>query len=223
MNTTQALTTADKALIEKYFGVSIETLTLPQFEQLRKQMRKKYHPDNFAKFEDETVQEMATERFQQIEALNEKIAAHLKQEKTPISNKSNWLHEAARFAANRLKIEIRTPDKELKYRLFGKRNYKWLLYGETFRIPNTTTSIVMDETHQGTRIGYQETIRIYLSFGEQQPTEDVADWIYNNIADSADTLIVGGQKVAITADAILQAIRQETFLGIGEGVARQKA
>jgi hypothetical protein len=212
------LTTTEREAVEKYFGASIEELDATQFEQILKQIRKKYHPDNFAKFEDETVQEMATERFQQIENLAVKMRAYFDPNAIAIGNAaSDFQHHNARFAADKLKVEIRTKDKALKFDLFGKRNYKWLLYGDTFKIPGTTTSIVMDENHYGSRIGYQETIRMFLTFGEEQATEDVANWIYEKIADRADTLIVGGQKIPIDRLTILLAIRRETFLGLQEG------
>ncbi|MEM1327231.1 MAG: hypothetical protein AAGI23_14815 [Bacteroidota bacterium] len=218
-----SLNIAEREAIQKYFGTSIEELDAEQFEQILKQIRKKYHPDNFAKFEDETVQEMATERFQQIEALATKMRAHFNPQQTSVGHAaSDFQHHNARFAANRLKIEIRTPDKALKYDLFGKRNYRWLLYGETFKIPGTSTSIVMDENHYGSRIGYQETIRMYLTFGEEQATEDVANWIYEKIVDRADTLLVGGQKVPIDRITILLAIRRETFLGLGAAMTNDE-
>ncbi|MEM9888603.1 MAG: hypothetical protein AAF849_22090 [Bacteroidota bacterium] len=205
--------------IKRYFGLPLEAIDEPTFKRLRKALRAKYHPDKFEQFEDATIREMATERFQLIEMLSEKIAAHLANsadfsadQATPSS--PDLYHQNARFSAKKLKVEIRTADKALKFALFGKRNYKWLLYGERFKIPNTTTYIVMDENHYGNKIGYQESIRMYLSFGEEQATEDVANWIYQNIEDRADSLIIAGEKVLIDPQQILLAIRQQTFLRI---------
>lgn len=209
------ISTQEQSDIKKYFGVALEELDFETFKKTQRLLRTKYHPDNFEKFEDETIREMATERFQIIEALSKKIEAHFQQDVIQISaNRGDWKDENARFEAKKLKIEIRTADKTLKYHLFGKRNYKWLLYGETYTIPNTTTSIVMDEDHRGSRIGYQETIRMYLSFGEEQVTEDVANWIYDKIKESADILMIAGEKIEIDSNAILAAIRQKTFLRI---------
>ena len=213
------ITTQDQSNIQKYFGLPLQELDEVSFKRIQKELRAKYHPDKFEKFEDETIREMATERFQLIESLSEKIAAYLTgsftSRKVPNApTQEDLFHQNARFRAKRLKIEIRTANKDLKFALFGKRNYKWLLYGETFKIPNTSTYIVMDEEHYGNKIGYQESIRMYLSFGEEQVTEDVADWIYNNIKEGADMLLIAGAKVLIDPTQILLAIRQQTFLRI---------
>ena len=47
---------------EKYFG-PFSDLDLENFKKIRKELQVKYHPDQFEKFEDETVKELATERF----------------------------------------------------------------------------------------------------------------------------------------------------------------
>ncbi|MGB1121712.1 MAG: hypothetical protein ACPG3Z_06930, partial [Saprospiraceae bacterium] len=68
-----AFNNEEKKLIEKYFGVVLDDLTPEVFKKERKQLMAKYHPDKFQHFDDETVMEMATERFQQIQSLTEKI------------------------------------------------------------------------------------------------------------------------------------------------------
>ncbi|MEM9847138.1 MAG: hypothetical protein AAF847_04560 [Bacteroidota bacterium] len=218
MITATHITKQDQSDILKYFGLPLEELDEPTFKRIQKELRSKYHPDRFEKFEDDTIREMATERFQLIEKLSAKVAAYLTSPPDAIptasSDYQDIFHHNARFQAKKLKVEIRTADKTLKFALFGKRNYKWLRYGERFKIPETSTYIVIDEDHYGSKIGYQESIRMYLSFGEEQATEDVANWIYDNIKDRADILLIAGEKVMIDAYQILLAIRQQTFLRI---------
>lgn len=202
----------EKANIQKYFEVSLDDLDKTTFEQKRKQLRAKYHPDNFAKYDDETVQEMATERFQVMETLMNKMADYYAGKLKPGSNGADlYRHSAAIFAAKKLKIEIITRDKDLKYLLFGRR-YRWLTYGETFKIPNTDATLIMDEDHRGNSIGYRETIRVYLTFGEEQKLVEIVNWLYAGIAAGATKLLIAGDIVEVNAAAILQALQQHTFL-----------
>lgn len=204
------LSQSDREAIRKYFGKELEELDPDSFQALRKQLRARYHPDNFEKFEDETVREMATERFQLIEALSEKIDRHL-QGKLPAAAPID--HPGALFAFNKMKIEVITADKDLKYHLFGAR-YRWLLYGHSFRIPGTQAAIIIDEEHRGASIGYRETIRMYLTFGTEDSTEDIVNWLYERIEGRANSLIIHGETVAVQPHAILQAIRRTSFLRI---------
>lgn len=208
------LTQAEKEAIQKYFGKPIEELNEADFRHIRKQLRAKYHPDNFEKFEDQTVREMATERFQAIEKLSEKVLEYYSQSATGNSGREKIFDPKAQFAFDKLKIEVITSDKDLKYNLFGTF-YRWLVYGDTFKIPNTKASIIMDENHQGTSIGYRETIRFYLTFGVDDAVEDLVDWLFSRIQDRASSLIIHGDIVQLDRDAILRAIKKTTFLQIG--------
>ena len=60
---TEPLSPSEREEIRKYFGKPVEELSRDEFIQLHRQLRSRYHPDNFEKFADETVREMATERF----------------------------------------------------------------------------------------------------------------------------------------------------------------
>lgn len=207
------LTQTEKEAIQKYFGKPIEELSEADFKQLRKQLRAKYHPDNFEKFEDQTVREMATERFQTIEKLAEKITQYFSQPSAITTIGEKIFHPAAQFAFDQLKIEIITSDKDLKYNLFGTF-YRWLVYGDTYKIPDTKASIIMDENHQGTSIGFRETIRFYLTFGVEDAVEDLVDWLFSRIQGRASSLIIHGDIVNIDRDAMLRAIKKTTFLQI---------
>ena len=223
-NTTHHMTTAfsneERRQIEKYFGRRLEELTEPVFTRTLKALRTKYHPDNFAQFDDATIQEMATERFQDIETLGAKLKQHfagtLPEATAPAQTAPVYMNPAAVFKARKLKVEILTRDKDLKYHLFG-RFLRWLSFGETFTIPGTGATLIMDETHRGVRIGYTETIRLYLTFDESDAPEDIIDWLFPRIQDSATSLIINQETVPLRYDAVVAALRQHSFLRIGTG------
>jgi hypothetical protein len=207
----------EKEAIKKYYELSLEELDKESFAKKRKQLRAKYHPDNFEKYEDETVREMATERFQKIEEISDKMASYFAGD-TPAeaadAPKGDYRHSSAVFAAKKMKIEIIANDKDLKYRLFGRR-YRWLLFGDEFPIPDTGATIVMDEDHKGNSIGFQETIRMYLTFGEEQKPQEIVDWLYPRISEGAKKLLVEGETVDVHPAAILQMIQKRSFLRLG--------
>ena len=213
-------TEQEKATIQKYFGQSIQTLSKADFVSKQKQLRAKYHPDNFAKYADETVIEMATERFQTLETVMKKMQDYYAGKITspapdPATPTELYRHSAALFAARKLKIEIITRNKDLKYLLFGRR-YRWLMYGETFNIPKTDATLVMDQNHRGTSIGYQESVRFYLTFGESQPIIAIVDWLFEGIAEEGTKLLIAGDKVEVNKAAIIAAIQQHTFLRLAD-------
>lgn len=215
---TNSWSAAEREAVQKYYGQSLEELRPEDFHKLRKQLLAKYHPDNFEKFEDETVREMATERFQSIEQLNEKLSAHFAG-KLPGGSKSEQIfHPDALFAFDRLKIEVITSDKDLKYHLFGTF-YRWLVVGDKFKIPNTKASIIIDEDHRGTSIGYRETIRMYLTFDTTDSIEDIVSWLFGKIDGRASALLIHGDVVPIQYDPMVQAIKKTSFLQIGPGGA----
>ena len=211
------LTRHEKELIRKYFGMTIEELSPTAFKQKLKELRVKYHPDQFQKFDDETILEMAKEPFQEIQTLAEKIEAFHKGENigTPPGAKAkmkrDFMSPEALFATKKMKIEIKTSDKDLKYHLFGSF-YRWLQYGDTFKIPKTGGTIIMDEDHRGTRIGFEEVVRIYLTFEEGEVVEDIVDWLVGKIAGRANSLIIGKELVDNDYQAILQSIKKQSFL-----------
>lgn len=206
----------EKEDIKKYYEQMPEELNREDFIKKRKQLRAKYHPDNFEKYEDETVREMATERFQRIESLSEKLDAFLSGNipaaiPTTQSDAPVYRHSSAVFAAKRLKIELITGDKDLKYRLFG-RKYRWLLFGDEFKIPDTDATIVMDEDHRGNSIGYVETVRFYLTFGEEQQISEIVDWLYPRLSEGVKKLLIDGESVDLHPVSILHAIQKVSFL-----------
>lgn len=208
-----AITPEDRAAIHKYFGKPLEELAEEEFKAALRQLRTKYHPDNFEKFEDETVREMATDRFQQLERLAEKLRAHYKRN-AGFQPEQPAERSEARYAFDDMKIEINTHDKDLKYHLFGT-SYRWLVYGDRFKIPDSGGSIIIDEDHQGHRIGFRESIRLYLTFSPADNTEAIVDWLYERIKGRASSLLIEGQVVPIDRGAILGAVRKVSLLNPG--------
>ena len=210
--------------IRQLFGLPPAQLTGESFRKALRELRARYHPDNFEKFGDETVRQLATERFQRIERLAEKIEAWLQGETVPGPNhpdasSSHFIpfdDPRARFAYQAMKIEIRTDDKDLKYHLFGLF-YRWLTLGERFKIPETQAYLVADEDYRGHSIGFRETIRVYLTFEETDPVENIVGWLYPKIAGRAETLLVEGEIIPIEYKTILQAIKKRSFKRLGQG------
>jgi hypothetical protein len=201
--------------IRELFGALPEQLDAATLKQKLRALRAKYHPDNFEKFGDETVRQLATERFQRIERLAEKIETWLSGVSAP-NNQPSTDHlqpifdPRARFAYREMKIEIRTGDKDLKYHLFGTF-YRWLTLGDRFKIPDSQAFLIADEEHLGRRIGFVESIRVYLTFEETDSVEVITHWFFDKIAGRADALLIEGELVPIEYEAMLYAIKRRSF------------
>ncbi|MEM6633445.1 MAG: hypothetical protein AAF694_27475 [Bacteroidota bacterium] len=206
------LTAEELKEVEKYFGPFAD-LDLEGFKKTRKELQVKYHPDKFAKFEDETVKELATERFQRIEALSHKLELLLDKKYNLEEGIADIQQEKARFAFDKMQIEIITRNKDLKYHLFGSR-YRWLERGESYSIPKTKAKIVIDEDHQGNSIGFNETIRLFVSFGQSDPIEFISLWLYQKLEGRASALIIEGKRLSIDLIQINHAIKRTSFIGI---------
>ena len=157
---------------------------------------------------------MAKDRFQRIEALAAKVLPLL----SPGSGSEPSImvdDPAARFAFDRMKLEILTKDKDLKYHLFGTF-LRWLEYGERFKIPNTPGAYLVGENrHSGTSIGYVETIKVYLTFGTNDPLDVIIDWLYNKIEGRADAMIVHGKRIPIELHRMRSEMQERSLLELG--------
>ncbi len=216
--TATTFTIQEKEEIRKLFGLPLEQLELESFRKTHRELRSKYHPDNFEHLDNEAVKEMATEKFQVIEALAGRVEAYLSGEKPAVqtyqTDVADHLRPGALFVGKRLKIEILTADKDLKYHLFGTY-YRWLQFGDSFKIPKTGGSIVIDEDYAGRRIGFQESVRMYLTFSEADSIEDMANWLFGKIEGQASKLLIAGDAVDIDPEKIMNAIKKVTLLRIG--------
>ena len=212
-----SITHAEREAIKKYWGKSLESLHPDEFQKTRKHLRAKYHPDNFEKFEDETVREMATERFQNIEALAKKLEAYFAGTLRPKKLEDQAFHPKAQFAFDQMKIEVITSDKDLKYHLFGT-SYRWLINGDRYKIPNTKDAyIIIDDDHRGMSIGFREAIRMYVTFGIDDAVEDIVDWLYERIKERATSLLIQGETIPVDRNEMMRKIKKTSFLQIGAG------
>ncbi len=215
--------------IHELFGAMPEQLDAEAFRTTLRELRAKYHPDNFEKFDDAVVRQLATDRFQRIEWLAEKLENYGLGKSliaTPessaagagVSNEMILSHPAARFAYQAMKIEIRTGDKDLKYHLFSTF-YRWLILGERFKIPGAQGAyLIADEGHTGRNIGYVEFIRVYLTFEEPDPVETIVAWLHEKIAGRADLLLIEGDIVPIEYEAMLRVVKMRSFKALAATV-----
>ncbi|MBI5917377.1 MAG: hypothetical protein HY842_18570 [Bacteroidetes bacterium] len=214
-------TIKEKEEIRKLYGLPLEQLDLETFRKIHRELRAKYHPDNFEHLDNEAVKEMATEKFQAIELLSQKMEAWLANAPPAASgyqtDVADYLRPDAFFAIKRLKIEILTADKDLKYHLFGTY-YRWLQFGDSFKIPGTRASIVIDEDYAGRRIGFQESVRMYLTFGEEDSIEDMVEWLFDKVVGRATKLLIAGEAVDLDPEKIINAIKKESLLRLGPAV-----
>jgi len=209
-------TEQEKQEIRELFGSMPEQLDSELFKKTLRELRAKYHPDNFEKFGDDTVRQLATERFQRIEILAGKIETWLSggelmtNEQQTTDHKERIYDPRARFAYREMKIEIRTGDKDLKYHLFGTF-YRWLTLGDRFKIPDSKAFLIADEEHLGRQIGFVESIRVYLTFEEDDSVEHIARWLFDKIIGRADALLIESELVPIDYETILTAIKRRSF------------
>lgn len=208
-----AISPQEKEEIHQYFGVPLDELTPESFKLILRQLRAKFHPDAFEKFEDPTVREVMTEKFQTIERLAEKIEQYFSGKAQPSAHPGNDVihRNDARFAFDKMKIEIITADKDLKYHLFGAY-YRWLKFGEKFKIPDSQASIIIDEDHAGLSIGFRESIRLYLTFGADDDINYIVQWLFDKIQDRATYLLIEGKKVNPAYHDMLNAIKRTALL-----------
>ena len=209
--------------IRELFGLAPEQLSEEAFRKSLRELRARYHPDNFEKFGDDTVRQLANERFQTIERLAAKIETWLQGKLLPGKPPENAppageqiFDPRARFAYQAMKIEIRTSDKDLKYHLFGTF-YRWLTLGERFKIPDTQAFLIADDDYAGRSIGFLETIRLYLTFEETDPVEAIVGWLFGKIAGRAATLLVEGEIIPIEYEALMLAVKRRSFRALGAG------
>lgn len=210
------ITPQDKEDIAKFFGVPLEQLDLETFKKTLRQLRAKYHPDNFEKFEDPTIKEVMTEKFQLIERLAAKLEQFF-QGNIRLGEQTTGMArpEKPLFAFDEMKIEIITADKDLKYHLFGAY-YRWLKYGERFKIPETGASIIVDEDHAGLSIGFRESVRMYLTFGTDDSIEAIVGWLYEKIRERATSLLIEGKMIPVTYESMVNAIQRISLLSAGQ-------
>jgi hypothetical protein len=200
----------DQEEVIAYFDKPLDALDPEYFEKKLKELRKKYHPDNFEHLGNDVVKEMAHEKFKAIERLAAKIRAYLGKEPGGLALAPEPTSE--RYAGRNLKIEIKTRNKDLKYLLFGK-HYRWLEQGDRFKIPGGREAYLITDTgHAGSAIGFTEVIRLYLTFGENDPLDEIVRWLYEKLKGQADALLIEQQLIGVDLAEMLLYIKGKTNL-----------
>jgi len=213
----ERITEADKSLIQKYFGKTLGELDQDSFQAALKEAKKTYHPDKFSHYEDELVVEMAKERFQQIQVLEKKIEAYLKI-KDSIEGEGEDLSEEGPekgYYTEGIHIDIQTTDKQLKYRIFKQP----VIYrGDRVKIGQTGARLIaLEEYSPRISAGFKDNVKVKLIFGVEDSVYEVVDWIFKHISGKTSSFVIEGKIIQITPGEILQAIKKEAFLELGEG------
>ncbi|MDX1906302.1 MAG: hypothetical protein SF053_04650 [Bacteroidia bacterium] len=213
-----SLSPQDHEDIRKYYGKRLEDLTPETFRVIHRQLQQRYHPDNFEKYDDEAVREMALDRFKRIEALAAGIQAWFatggQASPAPTPRETPMDHPDAVFSAHKLRMEIRTSDKDLKYRLF-RSYFRWLDKGESYKIPGLkTASLILDEAYAGSSVGFQESVKLYVTFGPEDPIEQVAAWLYAQLQGQATAILIGENRFSVNPAELLLALRRITYRGL---------
>lgn len=205
------ITDQDRTRIEKYFGQPLDSITADNFKTLQKEARRKYHPDNFAQFDDETVLEMAKERFQEIETLSAKLEAYLSGDasaaaKSPVEDPDADPHVV--YRSEGMMLEIMTSDADLKFRLFRSR---FIERGDEVRIRGTKAKLIAMADYHSRSAGFRENIKLHLAFGPQHDLQAIVAWLFRHISGVTSNFVIEGKIVPIDPYAMLQAIRQESI------------
>ncbi|MEM7660042.1 MAG: hypothetical protein AAF399_28285 [Bacteroidota bacterium] len=205
-------------LVKKYFGKELKELDQEGFKEVLRAAKKKYHPDNFAKFEDDTVLEMAKERFQQLQQLGAKIEEYLSTKALVGEEPELEATEAEPgvvYVSEGIKVDIMTRDKTLKYQLFGRR----IIYrGDSTNIPNTKAKIVaLEDYSPRIQTGFRDNVKILLAFGESEDVRDIVGWLFSHISGRTSSFVIEGKVVKVDPYEILKAIQKESRLELGPG------
>ncbi|MEL6676326.1 MAG: hypothetical protein AAFR61_29230 [Bacteroidota bacterium] len=208
------LTSADLARIQKLLKMSLQDITEEKLQDLKKSARKKYHPDNFASYDDAVVQELAKERFQEIEELTAKIDLFLQsgQQLSDLQDNPQFegYQEEAVYGTEGIQIEIMTREKTLKYQLFNRR----VIYaGDSGIIPETNARLIALESHAGNvTMGFRDNIKTKLIFGPEDSVLQIVSWLFRRINGKTSSFVIEGKVVKVDPYEILKAIRKETLM-----------
>ena len=204
----ERITETDRERILKYFGKDLKELKEEEFKSLQKDARKKYHPDKFAHFEDETVLEMAKERFQEIERLGEKVEAYLAGQASVAGKEDEKGEEAYAYRSDGMRIDIMTQDANLKFVLFRSR---YIERGDEVKIKGSRAKLIALEDYYNRSAGFRENIKVHLAFGPDADLVKVTEWLFRHISGNTTSFVIEGKVVKVAPHEILNAIRKEAI------------
>ncbi|MFK7971843.1 MAG: hypothetical protein AB8F95_15865 [Bacteroidia bacterium] len=207
-----SLTQSDIDTFRKYFGTEIRSISLEDFDKTRKKLLLKYHPDRFEN-ESDVAKELAEDKYKEIEALCLRVKPFIGDEDASMDygQMDDFMRPDATFEAEGLIVQVITRDKDLKYEMFGTY-YRRLEYGDKYPIPGTDAFIRIESDHKGSAIGFNEFIRMYLSFGQGADIQVIIDWLFEKIQHKANGLIINKTRIKIDKIEMGRFIRKTTFL-----------
>jgi len=205
----ERITDKDRERILKYFGKDLTELKEEEFKTLQKEARRKYHPDQFAHFEDETVLEMAKERFQEIERLGKQVEAFLAGQASAAGTSGETEGpEAYAYRSDGMRIDIMTRDANLKFMLFRSR---YIERGDEVKIKGSGAKLVSLEDYYNRSAGFRENIKVHLAFGPDADLVKVTEWLFRHISGNTTSFVIEGKVVKVAPHEILSAIRKEAI------------
>jgi hypothetical protein len=191
------------------FGVPVEDITPEVVQEKRPLVHKRYHPDRFARHADDDLHSVLNEVYRDMMDRLRRIEEHVLRGSTTLS-----AHErrfTGDLSAEDVRIELITADKDLKYRLFGS-HMRWLERGDRFFIPRTRATLISSGGHHGNTIGFNESIKLQLTYSATDALEEIVIWFYTRIVGNITALWVDGQRVEVEPKAMFNALARKKVL-----------
>lgn len=190
------------------FRVPVEDMTSEVVQEKRHLFHKQYHPDRFAYLDDTELNKLLNEVYRDMLDRLRRVEEHLLRSDHGLMHRKPGDPE---LSAVDLEIQLITQNKDLKYVLFGSY-YRWLSKGERFRIPRTDATLTSSGNHRGNAIGFNENIRLYLTYGTQDRLDEIVIWFYTRIVDQVSALWIDDKRVDVEPRAIFNALARMKLL-----------
>ncbi|MBK8846528.1 MAG: hypothetical protein IPO27_08335 [Bacteroidetes bacterium] len=203
------LTEQEQSDILKYFGKPLLQMQSDEFQELKRRLFAKYHPDKFQHYEDEVVLALMNDQFQKISDLCSKMEVFFGDKNSVYQQEINSLKVNSVFAANALPFEIITKDKDLKYKLL-ETHYRLIRRADKIHIKGTQGYLYIEEDHVDQKIGFSESLKLFLTFKEEDHVELIAEWLYKKLAGTDSKLLINKQLVQIDYFQIITMLLRTT-------------
>ncbi|HEX2618417.1 MAG TPA: hypothetical protein VHL57_12800 [Flavobacteriales bacterium] len=189
--------------------VPIEDLSITDLREGRAAIHRKYHPDRFGYLKDEALDKLLHDVYVDVQARLRRVEAELLRAGMELPD--GHVAKGRTISVEALRIEVVTQDKELKYRLFRTR-YLSLDEGRRIPIPGTGAFLVATSDSNGREIGFQESIRMFLTYHPTDPLKDIVIWLYLGIAGHVRSLWIDGERVEVDPEVMYSAIAKRSLL-----------
>ncbi|MEO8068408.1 MAG: hypothetical protein ABI599_12000 [Flavobacteriales bacterium] len=191
------------------FGVPVEDITTDVLSEKRSVVHMKYHPDRYMRHNDPELDALLTEVYREMMDRLRRIEEHILRGSTTLSGSTHL--SVGPLNAENLQVELVTNDKDLKYRLFGA-HMRWLERGDRFFIPRTRATLISSGGHKNNAIGFNESIKLFLTYGHDDALQEIVIWFYTRIAGQVTALWIDGQRVAVEPKAMFNAMARRKVL-----------